>query len=31
MSIEDLKKALDLSTFNFLDIFLAIYWQREKG
>jgi hypothetical protein len=31
MSIDDLKKALNLSTFNFLDIFLAIYSQRKKG
>jgi hypothetical protein len=31
MSIEDLKKALDLSTLNFLDIFLAIYSQRKKA
>jgi hypothetical protein len=29
MSIEDLKKALDLSTFNFLDIVLAIYSQKK--
>jgi hypothetical protein len=31
MAIEDLKKALDLDTFNFLDIFLAIYHQQKKG
>jgi hypothetical protein len=30
MSIEDLKKALDLSTFKFLDIFSAIYNQQKK-
>jgi hypothetical protein len=31
MSIEDLKKALDSSTFKFLDIFSAIYNQQKKA
>jgi hypothetical protein len=30
MAIEDLKKSLDLSTFKFLDIFLAIYSQQKR-
>jgi hypothetical protein len=31
MAIEDLKNSLDLSTFKFLDIFLAIYSQQKKS
>jgi hypothetical protein len=31
MAIEGLKKSLDLSTFKFLDIFLAIYSPQKKS